>query len=453
MCNTQKKRSLVLFLIVSLVFGVLTTFITLGGDDLVYIHRPDLSTIYSKWVYVYDAYFTWSSRVLINFVWMVLIDMGKYAWGLYFAISLFVFFYSASVLFNPNDNPLVNEFIIVTVMTFPFILICSAGWIATTTCYFGPLAAGMFSLIPIFRIYREGKVRKKEFVLSAIMLIYASSDEQMMMVLLLCYLVAFIYFVVVKKPILSVLFQLFLCFANCAIVFLSPGNSVRKMAEIRDHFPDYLMMGLDDKLELGLSTTLKWLIMDGHIFFIEFTLIIAILIVVKYKEPLYRVWGTVPVIFTVLYSVMDNSALKLFGSMKSLKEAVPFHGDINATNGGKGLAVLQLTVMLIIVTILYFDIILICDTIEELLICSVLLIGGTGSRVIMGFSPTIYVSGFRTCSIMIVCFIFVTVFLGSKLLPMVKEDAVVERSLKWLFPVTTILLMLNYASLVFGYFV
>ena len=446
--SNRRNKSLISFLLVSLVFGAITTFITLGGDDLFYIHRQDLSSISAKWKYVYDAYFTWSSRLLINFVWLVLVDMGKYAWGLYFALSLFGLFYAASVLFNPERNYLMDEFIIATVMSFPFIYAGGAGWIATITCYFGSLSAGMISLIPIARVYRKEKISIPEAIGCALCLMYAASDEQMMLVLLMGYFVANVFFFFRKQYPVVTIINLWLCVANLFVVMLSPGNSARKIQEIRDHFPDYLMLGLDDKVELGVSTALKWLIMDGHLFFIEFTLLIAIVIFLKYKDILFRVWGILPAVLTLLFCVADASFLKLFSSLSVLKQNVPYHGAITPANGGKGASVIQLIVLLFIVVIILTDIVLICDTIEELLLCLVLIVGGTASRVIMGFSPTIYVSGVRTFTIMIICFIFVSVFLGAKIFKGRQIGEKAESACSLSFWVMTVLFMLNYAVLV-----
>ena len=51
------------------------------------------------------------------------------------------------------------------------------------------------------------------------------------------------------------------------------------------------------------------------------------------------------------------------------------------------------------------EMVLLIDDVEICLACAALVLAGTGSRVVLGFSPTIFASGNRTCTIMSFCII------------------------------------------------
>ena len=132
----------------------------------------------------YSAYQTWSSRLLINFIWAVMLLGGRLAFAAYMSVSMYIGMKAMILLWSKGNDANIKRFIIAVFMLFPFRILYTAGWIATSTSYYGPVMFALMSLVPIRKAYDQEKIRKPALLFYSVCLIYGANTEQTCIVLL-----------------------------------------------------------------------------------------------------------------------------------------------------------------------------------------------------------------------------------------------------------------------------
>lgn len=403
---TQRKDFI--FIVVSVIFAVILSDIKKGQDDVTLSSMiGDTPQMWFDWVYT--SYFSWSSRVIVNYIFAVLLNVGKIVWMAYMGISMFVMLKAFEMLFFTDDNELNSLFAVCIMCLFPFKHLVSAGWIATCATYFGPIAFGMICLVPI-RHALEGKKEKiLSFLFYCISLIYGANEEMMLVVIFLSYFTAMIYLSLKKKVNWQIIVLSLLCILSLIFTLTCPGNSNRGIREQAKFFPTFDMLDVIDKAELGWSTTIKWLLIDNNAFLIFTLCMMSWLIWRKYSETVFRVISLIPVAATLICGTFSDSLGKLFPFTIAFSYDIGFYGSFTPINPELRRVVFQFAFFLMVVFCIVAELMLLHNKVEGFIADIVLIAAGTASRVAMGFSPTIYASGVRTFVPFIVCIIAVSV--------------------------------------------
>ncbi len=391
---------------VSVMFAVLFSFANMAGDDVGGMH-VEQGNFLSYWNRSVSMYYTWASRVLVNFVVFIFTDNNPIYWAIFNGISMFVLIEALKILFaDQHDDNTSNILIVCMVMLFPYWHLSSAGWMATVTTYFSPLAFGLLSLVPIKKILRDEKISWWEFVLYLLCLIYGANNEQVMVVILSCYLVAFGWNCMMKKSWnLYLTINMLASVASAIFTVTCPGNAARKVAEIKNWFPAYEQMNIIDKAELGYETVAQWLVFGNNIFFEAICLLLFILVWKKYSDSIIRWIAAIPVFITIAFGPAMSLIAGIYPQINSLGAAIPYWGLVNSQNRGGLGPYFEFLVMTLCLVIVLVNIFLLCKNLEQLVITLTLVVSGFLSRVAMGISPTIYASGIRTNTVMIFCII------------------------------------------------
>lgn len=403
--DIKNKKTRNLFCFVSCCFVVIFCFATMFGDDISSM-RVEGGSLLAYWNKALELYTTWSSRVLVNFVLYFFTDHNPMLWALYMGICVFVLMYAFSVLFTNKNNKMASAVIVALITSYTFKDISTAGWIATTTTYFGPTAFGFFSLIPIKKAWLNERLKWYEYIIYAVSLIYAANNEQVMVVILGAYVTAFIYFLFNRKSQVFIILQLILSIASCLFVMTCPGNMVRKGVEIR-WFPTYGMLNKIDKIDLGYATTMKWLFFENNPYVLYVLILFVFLIWKKYKSATLRIMSTVPALLMLFTGPLKTVSEYLFPNLIELTNDISTYGLVTTENRGGPVQLGVYIVWAALIIIICIEIVLLSERLSSLLACIVLICTGTASRLIMGFSPTIYASKYRTCEVMAFCIIAV----------------------------------------------
>ena len=300
----------------------LTFFITPNKfDDQVFLESV---TGTSVWSYVGPRYYTWSSRLIIEFVLCSVLKISKYLWILIEALMVSLAGYSISKLFIKNDDNKKENIIMLVAMIllYPITQMNSAGWAATTINYMWPMALGLFSLISIKKAWDGEKIKFWQYSLYVIALIFAANQEQACAILFGTYLLFAILMIIKNKKIHPfIVIQNILVIASLVFILTCPGNGVRTQTEIENQFKDFEMLTILDKIGLGLTSTMGVIIDKGNTIFALMSILIAVNIFLNYKERLYRVVSLVPV-FTILslcyFSRITTELFPFFGTLKGL---------------------------------------------------------------------------------------------------------------------------------------
>ena len=131
---------------------------------------------------------------------------------------------------NKNEN---MTLLIAMIIIYPMMQMNSAGWAATTINYMWPMALGLFSLIPIRKVWDGEKIKFWQYPLYVIALLFSANQEQACAILFGTYLLFAILMVIKNKKIHPfIVIQNILVIASLIFILTCPGNSVRTQTEI-----------------------------------------------------------------------------------------------------------------------------------------------------------------------------------------------------------------------------
>lgn len=387
------------FYLAGVLFACIMLFIHVGRDDIGSMHL-DGGTLSMYWGKAVEMYWTWSSRVLVNFTVFVFTDQPVIVWAVFMGVSMFVLGKALSILFVRHNTMELNWLIVCLILSYPFQNLSSAGWIATMTTYFSPIAFGFMSVVPIKKIYDGERFQWWEYAVYAVCLIYGANNEQMMVVIFAAYVSAAVYFVYKKKYSFYCFFLLFLSGASMVFVLTCAGNQARKSSEISAWFPTFGMLTMLDKADLGIFTALKWLLFQNY-FIILFSGLLAVLLWKKYEVKWLRTLSLLPIFITALAGPLQNVGELLYPSLKYLSGDISIYGLVTAENRGESFV--KYIVLASLAFLLIFEIFMVLYDFADFAAAMIFILSGFASRAVLGFSPTIFASGNRTCAVMGFC--------------------------------------------------
>ena len=377
---------------------------------------------------------TWSSRVILEGILVVLAHNDFIVWRILDTLVCLLLVWAISQILDMQDwhAPL---WITLSLCLLPVGILYPAGWIATSTNYLWPLTAGMVSLVPLVRSLRGDRcpavMKRVGFVLA---LIIAANQEQIAAVLFGVYLCHLIGWYVVKrremaqqmnaieyekKPrVYPFLPELVILLASLAFIVLCPGNTSRNIQEMSSWFPEYPNYSMGERLLMGMLDTVAYFGAGRAKQIILIVFVGILILVLEYKylkwskvrdiEPLKALmrWG-----FSAIFGEAVLLVLVLLGFpvRHMIEEGRLYHPsfyyDLMANRylpqhdqclyqnwqialelGLYGLAFLAILGLLWAVA----------DSAKEAVCMIVLTVLAMGSKAMLGFSPTVYASGYRT---------------------------------------------------------
>ena len=378
------------------------------GDDLVYAEK------FWNWKlidFLKDRYAQWSSRVVIEMVMMPLTVLPVWVWRSLNALMVALLICNVGDLFGLYEEkeklrPQCIFFILI--WSIPLASIRSAGWIATTTNYLWSLSLGTIALRPLKHFAKEQKCKPWEYILCPLCVLYAANMEQVGAILLGVYLVFGVYLLVKKKKLSPFYFlMLLLVILSVYAILRSPGNINRNNQEMKNYFPEFKYLSPFEKLVMGFIVSTQYYIAGGNGKEIYvFAILVGVLLwemagrlQLKYKYIIRLLTAFFPFAFYWWFGPVSHYLLSQ-GYLKRGLNVILMFGD-NRYLPGIG----KLSVLMVALQVIGYLILLICVVLticflhgksEETLLQLLILGAGFTSRVIIGFSPTIYASGDRT---------------------------------------------------------
>lgn len=306
-----------------------------------------------------------------------------------------------SRLFTKKENKKeLSMMILWLVLLYPLERMSSAGWAATTVNYIWTLSLGLFSLISIRKAYDGEKISLISGILYALSAIYACNQEQVCAVLFVTYLLFTILLTIRDKkkvnPILYI--QTIISVLSLIFILTAPGNSVRKIDEIVTYFPDFTNMTFIEKAVIGVTTTMGEMLVNSSITFAIFTFMMMMYIWDNYKDRLVRGISAVPFIATMVLSfaspITEKLSISVGWIIKNFTETEELIlRPASYTYLG---SYVPLMISLVVIACIFVCLLLIFKKLRNNIAFYVF---GCGlvTRILMGFSPTVFVSRNRTC--------------------------------------------------------
>lgn len=396
-----------IFALIQLVYHIWMT--EPESSDAMWFFRNQLDA-YSWKDYLTVRYHAWSSRLLIEGV-LVWISRNIVLWKIV-DWSFWVFLACALTGLFPKETPdgrnktcrgTAAAVVVVILLMYPMWDLRTAGWIATSVNYVWPLAFGVFSLHGIVRIFYGEKTHPAMWILYGVAAVFGANMEQMSAVLLTVNFCAIV-FLVLSKGTSSKDRRVLLSYAGPAMGFViaaasfvfimtCPGNALRKNQEIINWMPDFGTYHLLDKVSMGFVDTMHHLISSGNLIFLCYLLLLAVLVYQKTSRTAWRATALFPVIITVGIVFFGTMLSEKFPSFYQRMDAVNF---IRGNNYQVAANYIPTMLYLAVIGCVMISLVMVCESWAELSGQLILLALGLATRVVMGFTPTIYVSQERT---------------------------------------------------------
>lgn len=372
-------------------------FISPSRDDLTY------GNVYYKipvLAFISQAYYGWSSRIIIM---PVAAFFAGNPFVLFSVFNITMFFLLAmmiSKLFVYENKRKMNWIIVLLLASVPIVsMLTTAGWIVTSIHYLWPLTLSLVALYPLKKIYYNEVMRWYEYPVYLVATVFGMNMEIMAAILVSVYLLFSLFFIYKKKLSFYTMMITVLLIGNVIFTLLCPGNLARDLIETAARFPEYASLGLFQKLTLSAVSYI--ISIDQNFIMLIIMGLAWIFSWQKYKTWGPRLVGVIPFIFCVLIEmarifVMNPKFACLVNMISGIKIA-DWISVKSITTGVPGsyhyLTFMAMT--LFAFSLLAMTVTLFKDS-KKIWIAVLVMGAGIMSRVVMGFSPTVYASGSRT---------------------------------------------------------
>ncbi len=374
-------------LVIHLLVPVLT------GDDVYFYYRPNSIV---DLVFFRMRYFSWSSRILIEFILVALLKLPSIVWRVLNPIVITLIGYSISYIFGQTQRRKTNWLIVFLMFMYPFYQMSSVGWVTFSINYIWPLLFGLYSVVIFKKILLRKAIHLYEYFFSILLFVVAINQEILNIVFLLFFLSSFIYLKIRKENHWYINIILILCVISLVIILAAPGNYVRRSIEIKN-FVDFDHLSLIQKIEIGLTSTFAHHIFNFNFLIFMLCLFLFTSVNYQYSDYFFKTYALIPLVVVLLFG---NSIYlivnRLFPHIAPLNSEMTKYGLITL----QGFTQIYNYVSLVLLYTSIFFIIVSLFFIFKNTMKSVIAIGifslGIISRMVVAFSPTVWVSGVRT---------------------------------------------------------
>lgn len=423
MNRTVKKGSKNPFFLLFAAFFFLHLLMPHIRDDLVIEQGMDFTSVTPGyiWYLITSKYEEWSSRIFINVMTLVMGKLPHIIWILLDSAMAAFAAWSVSCLTREKnrEDERVDFFLMAMFALYPFSHMATAGWKATTITYLWALACGLYAMIPIRRWLEEEQIRRWEYPLFFLAILYGANQEQMSAVLTGMYGCTLLYAwcgARKKQGEKKTKYLWFLCLlfllslAGFFSALLCPGNGVRVDTETASWFADYGRITWIGKLEIGFSSAGYELFYKGNLCFLVLSGLLLLLVFAKYQEKEYRVIAAVPFLTSVITGPLYPIVVTVLPGLEKWKTALTPYGTITVENYTECFSYLPLIGICLMIGCVLLTFYLIYEKSWKTCAMCVIFLIGYASRVVLGFSPTVWASNYRTYLFLYMAVIVLAVF-------------------------------------------
>ncbi|MFD1466116.1 DUF6056 family protein [Lapidilactobacillus mulanensis] len=420
MKSSNIKRSNREIILVTLGLGIVLLLFnlyvpTLKNDDLGYIHRANTM---GYWGATVDHYHSWSSRLVIEFF-VMFFAKNFLLWQF---INTIVMLGTIIIIYKFVFGSLEPKKLLLTAALYflmPLMIMNEAGWIATTLNYSWPTLAALLAFYPFYQTIKKKKASPYILIFSTVLLVFAANQEQINLCFFVLTLIVSVYIKTTTKHYPIQLLPLSLIsFAELFFSITTPGNLIRFNKEVIRWFPGYEHFSIVNKIDLGISSFGKPFFFDTNILFGALFALIAIAGYQNTKNYYLRLISLTPLSLNLLIflgKTMKPSFLNT-GSQQNMiwdsngidKLFSRTGTDLSLLHPGTWLATLTILSLLLFLCISLFTSF---TNKHEAIFAIVLILMAFGSRLILGFSPTVWASGLRTYYLVFVVAIILVLML------------------------------------------
>lgn len=421
-------------------------------DDIVIEQGMDFTSIHPDYIrfLIGSKYEEWSSRIVINVMTLIMGKLPHIIWIIADSCMVLLAAWSVSCLTKEDisSKKQMNCFVAALFFLYPFSHMATAGWKATTVTYWWPLACGLYAMIPLVRWIRKEKILPWEYPLFVLAAFYGSNQEQMSAVLIGIYgcSLLFLYREVYKSlfpirhisyvaesegerhlvrrrntvldregqqngtAIWCVVAVWMISAAGFFSALFCPGNGVRVGEETALWFADYGRITLIQKLEIGISSAGFELFYKGNLCFLVLSGMLFWLVCRRYTDLEYRIIAGAPFVTCIVTGPFFFLLRESLPGLEKWKTALTVYGTITVENYTKWASYLPLLMICILVGCVLVTCYLVYEKSRKAFAMGMIFLIGYASRVVLGFSPTVWASSYRTYLFLYMAVIVLAVF-------------------------------------------
>lgn len=379
------------------------------ADDLWFLKKSQEG----PWIdYLIGRYQNWTSRLLIESTLLFFVNNFG-IWKLVNAIAMTFITILPAYIFvgKDNDRKILNKLLLLSVFLFSFIpqrIFYDAGWVATSTNYLFPITAAMIATYPIVTALKAQKPPLWQKIIAIPFFIYACNQEQLVVCLFLFLLVSGIYlgYKRRKKELYFVIGFLLVDLLSLIFILGTPGNEIRSQVSKNVYFTNYDSLSFINKIDLSWSSTFKAIFFDFHVLYIVFLLIVTTFLFVKSGSWISKIVIFFPIAVQGYYLLSKLNIIHI----KTLDAVYNQFIETGTAFNLNSPASWTVHIMIIIIlTIIVASLFIIAISLQEFLIMTGLLTLGVISKMILGFSPSVWISGERVLTILLYFLLLVCV--------------------------------------------
>lgn len=362
-----------------------------SNDDLFF--KVQLTNM-NLFQYIKMRYELWSSRIVIEIFFVFFNQLPILIWRILDTIIFTSIAILLSKLFNQKEDIRFNYIIVLLLLLYPIGDLSSAGWITTTIAYLWPTGAMLYSFYMMKQILNQKKISIFAQIIGFFCNLVAISMEQSCLLMLGFSSLAFLKIVKEKqlKSKENTYIYITLGMSILYLIFIAtcPGNAIRFDNEITTWYPAYKNFNVFQKLYLGIVPTMA-IFLNNKIVIITFAVLLCMATFQATKKDLFRVLSIFILGFFLLFGVFKECLNILFAG-----RLVPFLDILFRQDTITSFGIKELLPIGIIICITVIICILLWVIFSKRIFPIMLLLAGIASRMVMGFSPTIFASNNRT---------------------------------------------------------
>ena len=393
---------------------------------------------------------TWSSRLFIETV-LVFVVQAPLLWRVLDALMMLAIPLGLDVLLNPRRSTLVSWTLCTGMMLFPRNLISSAGYITTSVFYIWTAALGLLALAVFVRALEGKRIPAAAAAAGAVAQVYAVNQEQVCAILLGLELALVLWRRAKGGSAPAAggrrLCRLYILLALLSLLLIAacPGNGARRQAEIQNCFAGYDALSLLTKAEMGFSSVGFYLMIHSdwiytytpyNYVFIFFCTLVSALALGRARSVPQRWAGLIPACAAWFFGPLSPGLSACFPHLLGMGKRLTQTG----TNPSllSPASMMPDLVLLLVFACVMVDLYLAFDRREDALLGGLVVLTGLASAFVLAFSPTVWVSGERTCTFLYVCLIAASAMLVREVQAR-RENGRLEGALWCAVPLTLLL--------------
>ena len=398
----NKKTGKILSYIIFASFIFLISYVTIQNkyDDFIFMKAIEDYGSFGNWLRYFAE--NWSGRLIPQGLQVIILQCPNIVFHIINTAMWMVLLYYVAKDFDYYrmfDRRTVMFVVFASIYLFmPSGVIDGAlSWKSANPLYLWGGAAMLVGIYPFICRFHGDSANNKDIILALLSIIYVSGFEQGAVLMCGIMLVMILFFTLRdKKPDSLCLFLFIFSGILTVFFFLMPGNDARYLCEVLDNYEKYDMFSMMERLLIGINYAIAKAEKNiPHLLSAISLIVMLVRLLNKEKDMKSMIMAILPLIYFT-YCLTINSET-MFSFIYKL---------VDVENKGFDIKLIYLMLELInvgMIVLLGMNLSYINrDEFNSLLFS--LFFGGFGSMAVMGFSPSIHMSGQRPRFLGYLCF-------------------------------------------------